>query len=670
MSFLRNLLLSYLTFLVARIAFLFGNWTALSSTWPALNLWSSFEASARFDASAMAYLLLPWAALVFLTHSAHTSRGWQMGVKLLFFVSHALCLIAGMADVVYFKYTGRRTTLSVFREFSNEGNISNILWHELWQHPILLLTTILTLILLWKAYAIPYRKSLFPSLRQQGAKALLPHLLRRMSTLLLVVGMGVFAMRGGYLSGVRPINVATANLFVKQPAEAALVLNTPFTMIRTVGKKPYVVPHFYTPQALAQLYTPLHTPPAHSAQEDTIVPNLKGYNLVILIMESMASEYSAALNPAWKQSSHPRGFTPFLDSLMAQSTTWQHTYSNGRVSIDAMPSVLSSIPKFVESLFVTSATLNRISGVADQLAQQGYTTAFFHGAENTSMGFQAFARSTGYQHYYGRSEYEQEMPHAQQHFDGTWGIWDEEFLQYMAQRIGQLPQPFQATVFTLSAHQPYVVPKRYKQQFPDNAPLPILPCVAYSDFALRCFFDTARQQAWFQHTLFVITADHTSLSSSPSFQSPLGPFRIPIVFYDPSGILRPEVRPGLAQQIDIMPSVLTLLGQQKPFVAFGNDLWRTPADQRWHVAYSNNGVYRFQQNGYVLSFDGQHTLALHHLPTDPLMRKNLMGRHPDVQAQLERKLKAIIQSYMQRMTENKLTADKAATPLLSTKQNH
>ena len=107
-----------------------------------------------------------------------------------------------------------------------------------------------------------------------------------------------------------------------------------------------------------------------------------------------------------------------------------------------MPSVLSSIPMFVEPFFLTPSAMNDVGGLASMLAGEGYQTAFFHGAQRGSMGFQAFATKTGFQHYYGREDFNQDKRFGgDEDFDGTWAIWDEPFMQYYATKMGEMKQP-------------------------------------------------------------------------------------------------------------------------------------------------------------------------------------------------------------------------------------
>ena len=94
-----------------------------------------------------------------------------------------------------------------------------------------------------------------------------------------------------------------------------------------------------------------------------------------------------------------------------------------------------------------------------------------------------------------------------------------------------------------------------------------------------------------------------------------------------------------------------MLRYQKPFLAFGIDLFNTEAKDTWAVNYLN-GVYQFVSNGHVLQFDGQKTVGLYNL-ADSLMQRNLTGTMPQQQS-MEKMLKAIIQQYMERMVNDRL----------------
>ena len=626
LAVLWNLLLVFLTYQVARFAYWLENGDMLRYTY---DVWCG---GLLFDTSAILYTNVLWVVLIlFPLHQKETPLYHRI-CKLLFIAVNGLALAVNLADAVYFQYTLRRTTTTVFSEFSNEGNLGSIIGTEFLNHWYLVLLFVVVMVLLWLLYATPRLSPRQFSHWKYDLVFLL--------SLLLFAPFCVAGMRGGFTTAVRPITISNANQYAARPTDAALVLNTPFSLIRTIGKNVFTVPDYFdSEEAMEAVYSPIHHP---AVPNDTA---FKKKNVVILIVESFGREYIGALNRDLDGGTY-KGYTPFADSLIAQSTTFHYSFCNGRKSIDGMPSILSSIPMFVEPFILTPSSMNEFSGLAGILGAEGYQTAFFHGAQNGSMGFQAFAQKTGFQHYYGRTEYE--AAKGTEDFDGTWAIWDEPFLQYYAEEMSRMQEPFMTAVFTASSHHPFVVPEKYRQQFPEEH-LEIQKCIRYTDMAIGKFFETSRRQPWFQNTIFVLTSDHTNMSDHAEYQTDLGGFSSPIIIYEPGR--EPEIQDKIAQQIDILPIVLGMLHYPKSYFGFGIDVLNTPKDDTWAVNYLN-GIYQYVKYGYVLQFDGVKTTALYSLE-DRLMKNNLKGKIQK-QAQMERELKAIIQQYMERMTQNRL----------------
>ncbi len=641
---LLNLVLVYVVYEVCRFAYLFENWSTFADHLSWKTLGEILRGGWMFDTSAILYTNALYILLMLLPLQWKETDIWQRVARWVFIVFNSVCVVMNLADAVYFQYTGRRTTVTVFSEFGNEHNLGGIFGVELLRHWYLVLVGMVLIYGLWKLYFMPSGKPVRWVRRPFLAGNLAAYYAVHTACLVAFVPLCVFGMRGGATTAVRPITISNANQYVDRPLEAALVLNTPFSMIRTIDKPVFVVPNYFTPDELDQIYSPVHMP------SDSAVVRRK--NVVVLIVESFGREYIGGFN-RWLDSGRYKGYTPFVDSLMQHSTTFLYSYCNGRKSIDGMPSILSGIPMFVEPFFLTPASMNDVSGLAGELRKKGYFTAFFHGAENGSMGFQAFARTTGFERYYGRTEYDQDKRFGgDRDFDGTWAIWDEPFLQFYAAKMSEFKQPFATALFTASSHHPYVIPEEYKQRYPEEG-IVIHKCIRYTDNALRRFFDTAKRQPWYKNTLFVITSDHTNLSDHAYYQTDLGGFCSPIIFFDPSGELKPGMRNAIAQQIDIMPTVLGYLGYDQKFVAFGCDLFRTPAEDTWAVNYLN-GIYQYVKGDYLLQFDGQKTKALYRFRTDLLLKDNLADRLPEVRQTMEQEVKAIIQAYMTRMTTNGL----------------
>jgi len=286
------------------------------------------------------------------------------------------------------------------------------------------------------------------------------------------------------------------------------------------------------------------------------------------------------------------------------------------------------------------------------LKEKGYHTSFFHGAPNGSMGFQAFVNVNGYDHYYGKTEYEAE--HGTGDFDGYWGIWDENFMQFFADKLNTFPQPFHSAIFSTSSHHPYNIPDRYTNQFKGGS-MTIYRTIQFTDYSLRKFFQKASGMPWFKNTLFVITADHCSAQVNyDKYRTSAGYFWIPMIFYHPGSDLK-GMRNDLAQQVDIMPSILGYLRYDKSYLAFGCNLFN-PAEEKFVFNYLDN-TYRLFSGDYMLVFDGSKPVALYRFKTDVLLKNNVLSGFPAIAASMEKKLKAIIQQYNNRLVDDKLTAE-------------
>ena len=638
-----NLMLVYVVYFLARVLYLLLNYSYFAVDMTYGHLIELFMGGLVFDTSAILItnslyiflMLLPW-------HGKET-RLYQQVCKGVFLCINGLALFVNCCDAVYFRFTMRRTTTTIFSEFSNEGNILSIFFQELVNHFYLVF---IFGVIIWALYKF-YRST---RLRQRHY-VWWQYDVAMLLSLLFVAPFTVAGIRGGFTTAVRPITISNANQYADHPIEAALVLNTPFSLYRTIGKDVFVVPDYFSPEDLEVIYSPIHQPDIvtnDSVDSDTTFVKK---NVVILIVESFGREYIGALNRSLDGGRY-KGYTPFVDSLIAHSVTFTHSYCNGRKSIDGMPSILSSIPMFVEPFFLTPASMNHVSGIARLLGNEGYETAFFHGAQRGSMGFQAFANATGFKAYYGREDFNADSRFGNDDdFDGTWAIWDEPFLQYYGAKMSEMKEPFMTAVFTASSHHPYVVPEKYQDVYPEEG-LIIHKCIRYTDMAIRKFFERVSHEPWFHNTIFVLTSDHTNLSDHAYYQTDLGGFCSPIIIYEPGNQSRiPEIQDKIAQQIDILPTVMGMLHYPKPYFAFGIDLFNTPPEETWAVNYLN-GIYQYVKKEHVLQFDGEKTIGIYAL-SDSLMQNNLNGQLPD-QPWMEQDLKAIIQQYMSRMVEDRL----------------
>ncbi len=638
-----NILLALVVYFIARTEFLLENFSYFSTDLSMGRLVRLYGGGLVFDLSAVGYTNSLYILMMLFPLWLKETRGYHLVCKYVFVVVNAITLVVNLGDSVYFPYTLRRTTTSVFDEFSRENNLLDVFGGELLGHWYLVILAAVVVYGMWKLYVMPTTES--THFKTAGSRWTFSALY---AALLAITGyLTVCACRGGFTGETRPITINNANEYVGRPTECALVLNTPFSLIRTINKNVFEVPAYYaTPEEMEAVFTPIHN--AHAVKPKGITGKKK--NVVVLIVESFGREYIGALNKMYFDGKY-KGYTPNVDKIIGQSAVWYYSFCNGRKSIDGMPSILSGIPMFKEPFVLTPASMNNYTGLPGLLAQEGYSTSFFHGAMRGAMGFLAFANKVGVQQYFGKEDYAADKRFGgMADYDGHWGIWDEPFLQYWCAKLNDMKQPFMSACFTVSSHTPYVIPEKYKKTYPEEG-VAIHKCIRYTDMAIGKFFETASKQPWFKNTIFVITSDHTNLSDHKQYQTDIGGFSSPIIIYDPSGEVTPGMRNGVAQQIDILPTVLGLLGYDKPFLSFGCDLMTTADHDTYAVNYLN-GIYQYVKHGYTMQFDGTRTVGMYRLD-DLLMQRNLVGRVPE-QAQMERELKAIVQQYMYRMVNDKL----------------
>ncbi|HPF51887.1 MAG TPA: sulfatase-like hydrolase/transferase [Draconibacterium sp.] len=632
-----RLLLVMVLFSLGRVAFYLYN----QSLFPQMNL-SKFMTiiygGLKFDVSAVLYTNLLFILFFLIPSPLRLKKRTQGVIKYIFFITNGVVLALNSYDTVFYPFTLRRTTANIFKEFENEGNLLNIFLKGIVDYWMIFLMFVIMVVVLVKLYGKD---------REQKLKSnWLAHYSLGLIFMLLGIGLTVAGLRGGFKHSTRPITLSNAAKYTEFPREISIVLNTPFAIFRTLGTESFDEKNYFADRTeLNQIFTPFHAAPDS-------VGEFKPDNVVIIILESFGKEFFGSLNPDLDNGTY-EGFTPFLDSLLTKSKTFNFTYANGRKSIDAMPSILASIPSIKTPYILTSYSGNDIQGLPALLKKKGYFSGFFHGAPNGSMGFQSFARLAGFDKYYGKDEYNNDDD-----YDGIWGIWDDKFFGFFADQMNALPQPFMTTLFSVSSHHPFEVPDAYKDKVKEGTN-PLQKCINYSDMALREFFAKASQMPWYNHTLFVITADHSPpFQAYDKYRTDAGLFMIPIFLYHPQ---HPEWaeqdRNELMQQIDIMPSVLGYLNFDDAYFGFGRNVFDT-LSVPYAINYESN-AYQYFSGEYMLQYEDvqDKAVGLYNLKNDVLLENNLIAQDTVVLKETETKLKAFIQQYNYSIVHDKMTAE-------------
>lgn len=587
---LRRIALLYIVLTLCRVVFYVYNATQLGAlTWSEIG--PLFAGTLLFDTSSVVYASGLFILFSLLPLPIRERRWYRTALFWYYMVVNSVLIVAAnLADCVYFRYTQKRLTADEIL-FADNDNSVQLIGKFLVENWYLGIIGIALIALLGWGYG---RKTQEESIFSRGAAYYVGNTL----IFAAAIGLCVAGIRGGVTRATRPITLSNATLYTTDSGKANLILSNPFCILRTVGNAGGVrFTEYFSAEELSKRFSPTHIPafavPDSLAVHSDSLPAplservLKGRNIVLFVMESMSAEHSAYLMPGVYADRDTKGFTPFLDSLMRNGLTFKQMYANGTRSIQALPSILGSIPSFRVPFVLMPQSLGASRQLPAILASKGYTTAFLCGSEHGSMGFGAYARSAGVERLISREEYEQ--AHGTDDFDGYWGIWDEPFLQFAGEEFSQMPQPFFAALFTLSSHHPFVVPDKYAHTLPKGYTA-IHRSVAYTDNAFRLFFERYKNEEWFTRTIFVFVADHVSSEKfAPQTRAYPGSNHIMGFIYTPDGVLQGQID-QTTQQLDIMPTILGLLGNEEPYFAFGRDILREQERPRWAISY--DGSYR------------------------------------------------------------------------------
>ena len=625
-----RLFLAYVFYGIARIFFTIYNFELLGS--PGLfEFLRLYYHGLIFDTAGILYVNMIFILFSILPLRINTWNIFQKFQFFIYFLFNLTAYATNFIDFIYFKYILTRSTLASFESIQHESNKVILLFSFImsyWHVFFLFIVLSIIWVYLYRLWNLKNKKPQNP-FAYYGLSIV---------CFFIIITLMVGAIRGGdFKKSTRPINMVDANRHVNSSIQAGIVLNTPFCIIRTINKKSVKKVEYLSNEEVIQLVKPIK-------QYDRKVHEKP--NVVLIIIESYGREYSGAFNPETKIKDY-KSYTPFVDSLAQHSLIFTNAYANGYKSIHGMSSILSGIPSFKDAFTSTPYANQKIESLVSVLENLGYHTSFFHGAENGSMGFLGYSNILGIDKYFGRNEYNNDTD-----FDGYWGIWDEPFLQFMKEKLDEEKEPFFSTVFTISSHEPYIIPEKYKETFPEGDII-MHKCVRYTDYALRRFFDEAKKEHWYNNTLFVLVADHANLIYYPEYREELNINTIPILFHHPDGRYN-GVNNLLAQQIDIYPTIVDMIGFNKPFRSWGRSLI---SDQEEPFVVRYSGYYYYFYDKYVCCFDGEKLIGFYEL-SDKSMKNNLINENKEMMFLMEKRCKAFIQDYMNKIIDSKLSENR------------
>ena len=314
---LKRLLLSYLLYQWCRLLFFLFNRQHFPNT-GAADLVSDCFFGLRFDSFSIVASNSLFILLSLLPVPFFYSRWYQLLLKWLFCIANAVFLACNFIDIAYFDFIRKRSSADLFEQIGGQSDIFHLLPSFLVDFWPVVLLFLLSIIIMARFYPVGILSRPMKGSVSVTGKIMIAVIF------ILSVGFAVLAVRGG-LQRV-PIDIVSAGA-VTSAEEVPIVLNTPFTLIKSLNQKALEEVVFYPETELKKIYDPVHH--YHSGP-------MKKMNVVVLILESFSKEYTKL--------GRKLGWTPFLDSLMDHSLLFTNAFSNGTKSIEGIPAILSSLP--------------------------------------------------------------------------------------------------------------------------------------------------------------------------------------------------------------------------------------------------------------------------------------------------------------------------------------
>jgi phosphoglycerol transferase MdoB-like AlkP superfamily enzyme len=554
-----------------------------------LQVIESFAVGLRFDVSMVAMVIgLPLLLMLMLpfrwAHHVYWQRLWGWFI----FITLLLMLFMMAADTIYFGTVHRHVGAEI-------GTISS----DMASMTMLAISQYSGALFLFGLVAVA--SAFFWRYLTHHIPAAPGRIWLRLTSIL--VGLLLLAILGrGGITG-KPISVGEA-FFSNSLGQGYLALNGAFAIARALNDIA-PPPKVFMPQAeaierthnyLAGKWTPFYDrnfPLYRQAGAATSRANKP--NVVVLMLESWGAIHIDALRK--QMNLPPLGVTPNFDSLAQHGRLYTHFYANGQRSIQGAAAVLAGLPTLPGMPFLGEGLEQNQQSFLGELAQsQGYETIFLQSSDRGSLRFDAIAARAGFSTYLANED----IPELHEHKKAasTWGTWDHNTLQEANKRFAAAHKPFLGYVFTSTSHVPWLIPdSRWKKYSSGSDMDKALNAIYYADWALGEMIAAAKQSGYYDNTIFILLADHTS-----EFVENVE--NVPNLFHIPLLIVGPGIKSGIDERIgsqfDILPTIADIGGWPTAYAGLGRSLMdNTRINERAALTVRDNAISWITGRGWV-----------------------------------------------------------------------
>jgi len=580
----------------------------------------------RFDITIIIYINLMFIIMSSLPFPIHTNKKYAIIQKGVYLIFNLAGIFIALADIAFYRFNSKRLDSEAL---SLLGTLPKMLGSFLADYWYLILLFIVIGYALSKVYN-------FVGKRESNVQV---SFIKRIISFVLVLSFGLIGIRGGFQN--RPLSPAMANSIVRMEL-APLITNSPLTFFFSLANRKLDSKNYYSDVEVNNIYPIKKRIPLLSDSLRKRKPNI-----VILILESFSAEYMGFLTPS-------SNYTPVMDSLSKKSLVFNRAFANGRRSSQGLVAITGGIPALMDDPIMYSEYMgNNLYALPFLLNRFGYQTAFLNSSPKKMLGWQNYIGKAGFEQYLNKDDY-----NKPENDDGHWGTYDHYFLGYLNKKLGEFNQPFFATFFTISSHDPYLIPEYLQSKFGKSGNY--FNALRYADWSLGEFFKEASKQPWFDNTIFILTADHTN---GAAWKSPdqnqknfkrannrVGIYHIPIMIYAPQLIAASETD-RVIQQMDIFNTVLSLVDYEDSIYSFGQSVF---SEEPGFAVQYVNGIYQLIEGDYILLFQNDIVIGLYNYIQDIDMENNLINDEKNRLEYMQRKLKAIIQQYNNTLNRNSM----------------
>ena len=602
----------------------------------ARDILQGFALGLRFDAAIASSVVIPLLVVLGLVPDGTLTRRWfARAIAGYAGLCIALILFGCIADYFFFQEFTLRLNYLVL-EYIRYPFVYRTIWQ---QYPVIWASLAALVVLLgssWVLWRLGHGRAGEPiQWWQRGWAALF-------------IALAALGIRGSL--GNRSMNTGLI-YFCPSPALAQLSSNGCFTLKEAAlsRRRERGLAEFYPPvqedEALRVAKTLLAQPQDRFLDDvdnplrritDTGRPQ-RDYNVVLVVLESAAWPYVGALGG-------DKRLMPNLSAIAESGILMDHCFAVGHRTAQGLSGTLAGFPDLPGSSVITRPESEGcFLTIGSVLRRRGYETIFLHGGQTYFDHMKAFCAGNGY----SRTIFEHEIPCKTFHTVG--GFCDGDAFDSMDQVArGMGDRPFLLTMLTISFHRPFIIPPgKIAPVDPADPNAEQLDAIRYTDDAIGKFFEKARQSSYFDHTLFVFTADHIGAFKQDPFVSGVS-FRVPFIIYAPS-IVGPARRVHtVCSQTDIAPTILSLLGGSYEHSFFGSSVLDRPTDSGMAIMRSGDNEISFvDADCNVLTIPPKSKERRLYRLTTPDRLKSRRLDHPDAQAQaadLETKALALLRS--------------------------